>query len=100
MDKKPTTRQLISLLIFVLLWPTLMLFISGDWFWLECWLFGGWYLLTMGVITVYLYFKDPALLAERFRRNGSGNQKAWDIYFTILFRISCTIWFIIMPLDV
>src|SRR4051794_33959738 len=98
MDKKPI-RQLISLLIFALFWPTLVLFISGDWFWPECWLFGGWIVLTMGTIALYLYFKDPALLAERFRKNGSGNQKTWDKYFIISLRVLCIAWFIIMPLD-
>jgi protein-S-isoprenylcysteine O-methyltransferase Ste14 len=99
MDNKPTRSHLIALLIFVLFWPTLMLIISGDWLWPECWLFAGWFILTMGTIAVYLYFKDPELLMERLRKNGSGNQKAWDKYFIILLRIICIIWFVIMPLD-
>ena len=76
-----------------------MLFISGEWLWLECWLFAGWFVLTMGIIVIYLYFNDPSLLSERFRKNGSGNQEAWDKYVVISIRVSCIIWFILMPLD-
>src|SRR6059058_4618202 len=99
MDTKPPTKELISFLIFISFWPTLVFFISGDWLWPECWIFCGWIVLTMGTIALYLYFKEPALLAERFRKNGSGNQKTWDKYFIILLRIFCITWFIMMPLD-
>ena len=85
MDKKLTTGQFIFTVFYLLLWPALFLFISGDWFWIEGWIFGLWFLSTTTSIIFYMYVKDPALLAERFRKQGTGNQKTWDKIFNKLF---------------
>ena len=77
-----------------------MLFISGDWSWFEGWLFGLWFVFMCVIITGYLYFKDADLLSERFRMQGTGNQKGWDKYFMFLIAIIFLGWMIIMPLDV
>jgi protein-S-isoprenylcysteine O-methyltransferase Ste14 len=48
---------------------------------------------------MYLYLKDPALLAERSKAPGSDNQKQWDKYLIIVIYLWALIWLIIMPLD-
>jgi protein-S-isoprenylcysteine O-methyltransferase Ste14 len=48
---------------------------------------------------IYLYLKDPALLAERTRMPGSGNQKTWDKFLGFFIIILAMTWLILMPLD-
>lgn len=98
-NKKITTGQLIFTVIYLLFWPTLFLFLSGDWFWTEGWIFGIWFLITCTTIMLYMYFKDPSLLAERFRKPGTGSQKTWDKIFFNLITIFFLSWNIVIPLD-
>lgn len=67
-------------LIYPLIFPTLLLLLSGDWLWLEGWIFGIWFLVLCFTTIAYLYRHDPALLAERYKKTGTGNQKRWDKY--------------------
>jgi protein-S-isoprenylcysteine O-methyltransferase Ste14 len=43
--------------------------------------------------------KDPALLEERYRQPGTGNQEDWDRYVVYGLLVGFIIWFFIMPLD-
>ena len=99
MPGRITTGQLIFAAAYTLFWPALLLFISSDWHWLEGWIFAAWFILMVAIITTYLYLKDPALLVERFRKRGTGNQKTWDNYFLFGMGIIFLAWIIIMPLD-
>jgi hypothetical protein len=40
-------------------------------------MFGLWFDVMLLSNMAYLYFRDPALLAERSRMPGAGNQKSW-----------------------
>ncbi len=94
MDKK-----VLFALGFVLLFPALIILLSGDLTWIEGWVFSIWFIaLSYGAI-LYLYFKDPALLAERYKQPGQGGQESWDRYVVSLIGILFTIWIVIMPLD-
>ncbi len=99
MDKKLTTGQFIFTVFYLLLWPALFLFISGDWFWIEGWIFGLWFLSTTTSIIFYMYVKDPALLAERFRKQGTGNQKTWDKIFFLAMGVFFIGWIVFIPID-
>ncbi len=94
MDKK-----LVFGLSFVLLFPIILLAISGNFFWLEGWVFSIWFIALCYTTIIYLYRKDPTLLAERYKRPGSGNQEGWDLYVVIGLMIGFTSWIILMPLD-
>jgi protein-S-isoprenylcysteine O-methyltransferase Ste14 len=49
---------------------------------------------------IYLYFKDPALLAERTKRPGSEkNEKSWDKLLLPGILLVAVAWLIILPLD-
>ena len=94
MDKK-----VLFALGFVLLFPALVILLSGDLTWIEGWVFSIWFIaLSYGAI-LYLYFKDPALLAERYKQPGEGGQQGWDRYVVYLIGILFTFWIVIMPLD-
>ncbi len=59
-------------------WPALQLWLSGDWFWVEGWIFECWFLVLCATCIGWLFRRDPALLAERYRQPGSGGQSGTD----------------------
>lgn len=85
--------------IYLLIFPALILFLSGDWFWTEGWIFGIWFMVMCITVILYLYRNDPALLSERYKKPGDGNQKGWDKYVVIGLMIGFISWIVIMPLD-
>jgi len=85
--------------LYILIFPALLLFLSGDWFWTEGLIFSLWFLILCYTTIIYLYRKDPALLNERYKKPGSGNQKGWDTYVVMGLVIGFISWIIIMPLD-
>jgi protein-S-isoprenylcysteine O-methyltransferase Ste14 len=48
---------------------------------------------------LYLHFKDPALLKERFGSPVQKEQKPWDKVVLLVFFLEFLVWFAIMPLD-
>jgi protein-S-isoprenylcysteine O-methyltransferase Ste14 len=100
MESHKTSKiKLFSTFIYVLIFPAVLLFISGNWLWLEGWIFSIWFLGLCYLIIIYLYRYDPTLLEERYRKPGSGGEKRWDKYFVYILFFSFVIWFVIMPLD-
>lgn len=91
--------QAIFTAFYLLLWPALFMFLSGDWNWTEGWIFSSWFLVTTITATGYLYFKDPGLLAERYRKPGTGNQKSWDKILFAVIMIVFIVWVVIIPLE-
>jgi len=75
---------------------TLMLWLSGNWRWVEGWIFGGWWLSFMAAMVLWLHYKDPALLAERLRRPGSGGESRADMVILIGLKV-CFLASIIVP---
>ncbi|HSF83716.1 MAG TPA: isoprenylcysteine carboxylmethyltransferase family protein [Anaerolineales bacterium] len=90
---------ILSSLITVVIFPAVILFVSGDWLWLEGWIFGLWFDAMVLSNMIYLFRNDPALLAERSKAPGSDNQKPWDKYLLTGAYIMAFMWYIIMPLD-
>jgi protein-S-isoprenylcysteine O-methyltransferase Ste14 len=91
--------KIIFTLLYILLYPTLLLFLSGDWFWMEGWIFSIWFTALCFTTIIYLYRNNPALLAERYRKPGTGDQKGWDKYVVYGLALGFFIWIVIMPLD-
>ena len=96
---RPPQSKLILWALYPLIYPVLIVGISGNWRWLEGWIFGGWFATFCIGTILYLYFKDPALLAERARMPGSSDQPKWDKVFTGAIFILFLAWFVLMPLD-
>jgi protein-S-isoprenylcysteine O-methyltransferase Ste14 len=92
-------RFLVSCVITALLFPAFLLLLGGHWRWIEGWIFGLWCDVMILGNMIYLYLKDPALLAERSKAPGSDNQKTWDKYLLSLIYVVALAWFAILPLD-
>jgi protein-S-isoprenylcysteine O-methyltransferase Ste14 len=99
-NQKPSALRLVlNSLITILFFPAIVLLASGDWRWLEGWIFSLWFVLMVLSVTIYLAVRDPALLAERSRLRFAENQKTWDRYVLITIYVLMLAWFIVMPLD-
>jgi protein-S-isoprenylcysteine O-methyltransferase Ste14 len=85
--------------LYIALFPALMFVLAGDPRWLEGWIFAAWFLSLCATVIVWLYRKDPALLAERYRRPGSGGQSARDQAVVYGLVVGFTAWIAVMPLD-
>ena len=83
----------------LVVWPALVLLLGGDWRWPEGWMFAGWFLAMCLSTLIWLYRHDPALLAERFRRPGSGGQDRGDAILLYLVIVGFVAWIVLMPLD-
>lgn len=93
------TQFIVMCTLTLVTFPVLMLWLGGNWFWVEGLLFGLWMSAMILGSTVYLFFKDPALLAERSKRPGSDNQKTWDKYLLSGIYLIALTWLVILPLD-
>jgi len=91
--------MVLNSIITILFFPGIVLLLSGDWRWLEGWIFGLWFAAMVLATTVYLSIYDPALLAERSRIRFDENQKTWDRYVMISIYLLAFAWFVVMPLD-
>jgi protein-S-isoprenylcysteine O-methyltransferase Ste14 len=98
-DATPSLGKLVFSLVYVLIFPALLLVLSGDARWIEGWLFAAWYTALCFTTILYLYRRDPALLAERYKKPGTGNQKGWDVYVVAGLVVGFIAWIVLMPLD-
>jgi len=91
--------KLISAFFYLLFFPAILLFFGGDWRWTEGWVYSIIFYVTCSANLLYLHFKDPALLKERFGSPIQKEQKPWDKVVLLLFFLEFLVWFAIMPLD-
>jgi len=92
-------NKMISQIIFILIWPVLLIFLSGNWFWVEGYVFGIWFVALSMLRIIYLHRKDPELLKERSKKPGTGNQMGMDKYIVYVIAALFLTWFVVMPLD-
>lgn len=92
-------KKVILAFLYVLVFPALFLILSGDLLWPAGWIFCLWFILLCFSTILYLYRKDPALLAERYRQPGDRGQETWDKYIVYGLMIGFLFWIVIMPLD-
>jgi protein-S-isoprenylcysteine O-methyltransferase Ste14 len=100
MPAKITPLKLAATGVYLLVWPALQLWLRGDWFWIEGWIFGVWFVALCTTCIVWLYRKDPALLAERYRRPGTGGQSRADAIIVYVLVVGFLAWIAVPPLDV
>jgi protein-S-isoprenylcysteine O-methyltransferase Ste14 len=91
--------KLVGTLIYLLLFPVILLFLAGDWRWTEGWIFSVIFSIGCYATLLYLYFYDPALLKERYGSPFQEAQKSWDKVLIVVFFLSFMVWFMVMPLD-
>jgi protein-S-isoprenylcysteine O-methyltransferase Ste14 len=92
-------KKLVFAFLYILLFPVLLFLLAGDWGWREAWAFAIWFLVLCYTTIIYLYRKDPALLAERYKQPGTGNQEPWDRFVVYGLVVGFIVWIAIMPLD-
>src|SRR5215471_18112478 len=97
--QKVTPAMLALAIVYLLLWPLVLLWLSGDWGWIEGWIFAVWFVALFGICIVWLYRHDPALLAERFRKPGTGGQSRADRWITFGLMVCFVFWILLPPLD-
>lgn len=97
--RPPLVQFVGGFIVTALIFPLIILGAGGNWRWIEGWLFALWFAVMVLANMTYLYFKDPALLAERRKRPGSENQKGWDAVLLSGIYVVAMIWLIILPLD-
>jgi protein-S-isoprenylcysteine O-methyltransferase Ste14 len=87
--------------LYVMAWPAFMFTLAGDARWVEGWLFTGWLISLYATVTAWMYFKDPALLAERQRRvsTESPPSERQDRLLVLLLFLGFVAWIVLMPLD-
>ncbi len=74
----------------------LLLGLSGDWRWVEGWIFGAWLISFAAGTLLWLQYKDPALLAERFRMPGTGGESRSDVAILIGIKL-CFLALMVVP---
>ena len=95
-----TGLMLVAAPVGVLGFAVLLLWLSGDWRWVEGWIFGVWWVSFVAAIQLWLRSRDPALLAERMRMPGSGGESRAEMAILIGIKV-CFLASIIVPaLDV
>jgi hypothetical protein len=67
----------VNLVMSALFFPALTLLLAGNWRWTEGWLFALWFVAMLEFNIIYLYWKDPALLAERTKAAGDHHGRLW-----------------------
>jgi protein-S-isoprenylcysteine O-methyltransferase Ste14 len=97
--KFSSTALILNAVATTVFFPALILLLAGNWRWVEGWIFGLWISAMILFSMFYLYFKDPALLAERTKRPGSENQKTWDKFLLVGIFAIAILWLVILPLD-
>jgi len=98
-SRKTSPGKLFLTFLYILIFPAILLFLSGDWLWKEGWIFSMWFIVLCYTTIIYLYKKNPELLEERYKQPGSSNQKRWDTYVVIGLFLGFIFWIVIMPLD-
>ncbi len=91
--------KLVATGAYLVMWPVLQLWLSGDWHWVQCWFFGLWFVALCTTCIGWLYRKDPALLAERYRKPGSGGQSRADKFIVYGLLVGFIAWIVLPPLD-
>ena len=95
----PSALKLAGAGLYIAVWPALLFVLAGDLRWLEGWIFAAWFLALCGTVIAWLYRKDPALLAERYRKPGTGGQRGGDLAVVVALVVGFAAWIVLMPLD-
>ena len=98
-DTAVPRSKLIGAFFYLLFFPAILLAFGGDWRWTEGWVYSILFYVMCSGNLLYLHFKDPALLKERFGSPVQKEQKPWDKVVLLLFFLEFLVWFAIMPLD-
>lgn len=97
---RPAPILLVASLVSILGLAILLLWLSGDWRWIEGWTFNVSWVSLLAALFWRLHYKDPALLAERMRMPGTGGESRSDLAILIGIKVGFLAWMVLSPLDV
>ena len=95
-----TGLVLVAAPVYILGLASLLLWLSGDWGWVEGWIFNVWWVSFISASFLWLHYKDPALLAERMRLPGTGGESRADLVILLGIKVGFLAWLFLSPLDV
>lgn len=95
-----TGLLLVAAPVGILGFAALLQWLSGNWRWVEGWIFSIWFVVFFGAMLLWLYYKDPALLAERLRIPGTGGESHSDLAILLAIKVGGCAWLFLPPLDV
>ena len=94
-----SASKLVATGVYLLVWPVMQMWLAGDWGWVPGWILGGWLVVVSASVIGWLYRRDPGLLAERYRRPGTGGQSRADARVVYLLVVGFVVWIAVPPLD-
>lgn len=97
-DTNVGKKEIIKILIGTMV-PFSFILIAGDFHWVAGWFFVLYSSFQIFLRNIYLYFKNPELLKERFSQDKLPAQKNWDKLFILFTIIFLAAWGIVMALD-
>jgi protein-S-isoprenylcysteine O-methyltransferase Ste14 len=97
---RPTLIIGLQLAAAALIFPGLVLWLSGDWRWVEGWIFCVWWVFFDAAVLLWLRSRDPALFAERMRMPGSGGESRSDLAIVIGIKVGFLALIVVPALDV
>jgi len=102
MRSKPIITGVVAVVapVYILGLAALLLWLSGDWRWVEGWIFDVWWVSFISATLLWLYYKDPALLVERTRLPGTGGESRTDLAILLAIKVAFLAWIVLSPLDV
>ncbi|SHJ64316.1 Protein-S-isoprenylcysteine O-methyltransferase Ste14 [Dethiosulfatibacter aminovorans DSM 17477] len=92
-------KLLRSIIMTSIVFPGIIMLLGGSASWIEGWILSFWFVAMILSTVIYMYVKDPELLAERRKKPGSDNQESWDKYILFIILFISVIWLVVMPLD-
>ncbi len=98
--KTITGLLLVAAPVGILGFAALLLWLSGDWRWVEGWIFDVWWVSFIAAMFLWLRYKDPALMSERMRMPGSGGESRADMAILIGIKLGFLAWIVLSALDV
>lgn len=97
--KMPAWQYWLYVVVTAIMPPMIILLLANDWRWVEGWIFALWFDALVLSNSIYLYLKNPELLAERASMPGGEGQKVWDKYLMVVIYLLAIAFFVMMPLD-
>lgn len=99
--KKPnqpviSTRTWVSLAVRTAMLPVAIMWPAGTWQWWEGWVLIGLWMIFFTILTIFLVYRDPALLIERMKASPvQKGQKDWDkVIMSLMFIVGISLYII------
>lgn len=96
-----STKSLLGLAVRLMLFPVAIMWPAGTWKWWEAWVLIGMWMTFLISLTIFLLYRDPALLTERMKASPvQRGQKTWDkVIMSLIYTLAIS-FYIIPGLDV